>query len=230
MRSGAAGADGSGARREAVVTARRWLSPHAFELELTRPPGFAFTAGQHIRLRLGASERDYSLVTAPAQTVLAVCVRHLPGAGLAAALAQLEPGEPLSFTGPRGHFVLRPSARPVVLVATGTGIAPFVAMVRDGLRGFTLLQGAREAGEFYYSGELAVAARTYVGCLTRPGLATPSGDLGVFPGRVTELLRTRLAPGVYDFYLCGGGEMIRDVTLIIDERFAGSLVFSESFY
>ena len=51
-----------------------------------------------------------------------------------------------------------------------------------------------------------------------------------FQGRVTDYLQTHLAPGLYDFYLCGRREMIRDVTLLVDEKFSGSYIYSEIFY
>ena len=55
-------------------------------------------------------------------------------------------------------------------------------------------------------------------------------ELNSILGRVTEYLDQHLTPGTYDFYLCGRSEMIRDVTLLIDERFPGSLVYTELFY
>ena len=51
-----------------------------------------------------------------------------------------------------------------------------------------------------------------------------------FQGRVTEYLASLLAPGQYDFYLCGRREMIREATLLIDERFPGGRIYSEPFY
>jgi benzoate/toluate 1,2-dioxygenase reductase component len=46
-----------------------------------------------------------------------------------------------------------------VWVATGTGIAPFVAFVRAGVRGFDLLHGCGPVAELYYRDELSRAAR-----------------------------------------------------------------------
>lgn len=57
---------------------RRWLSQRSFEVELTRPPAFTFTPGQHIRLMHQDLARDYSLTSAPLDTSLAFCVRHVP--------------------------------------------------------------------------------------------------------------------------------------------------------
>jgi benzoate/toluate 1,2-dioxygenase reductase component len=47
---------------------------------------------------------------------------------------------------------------------------------------------------------------------------------------VTDWVRTRLAPGSYDFYLCGRREMVRDVTGLVDESYTGSRVYSEVFH
>jgi hypothetical protein len=40
----------------------------------------------------------------------------------------------------------------------------------------------------------------------------------------------RLAPGRYDFYLCGRQDMIRDAIHIVDDRFGDSRIFTEAFY
>lgn len=52
----------------------------------------------------------------------------------------------------------------------------------------------------------------------------------LFSGRVTEAAVHHLAPGPYDFYLCGGRAMIRDFTVLADERFPGSRIFMEVFH
>ena len=73
------------------------------------------------------------------------------------------------------------------------------------------------------------AAVKYVVCVSgeKAGLKdTP----GVIPGRVTDYIAGELPRRTYDFYLCGRGEMIRDVTHLIDDRFAGSKVYTEVFF
>ncbi len=206
-----------------------WLSANTFELRLARPEGFAFRAGQHIRLHSQGLERDYSLTTGPEEAPLGLCIRHVPGGGVTPALASLEPGEELTFSGPRGHFAFRPSDRPAVFVASGTGIAPFAAMVRSGVRGFLLLHGVREPDELYYENLFLDAAAEVVPCLTGHGTGkSPRTD--AFSGRVTAYLESQLPRKEYDFYLCGREEMIRDVTLLVDEAFAGSRVYAEIFF
>ncbi len=206
-----------------------WLSAHAFELRLSRPEGFAFRAGQHIRLQSIGLERDYSLTSGPEEAPLALCIRHMPEGALTPALASPEPGAELPFSGPRGHFAFRPSDRPPVFVATGTGIAPFAAMVRSGVRGFLLLHGVREPEELYYEELFRDVAGEVVPCLTGHGTRSPPRP-DAFSGRVSAYVEAHLPRKEYDFYLSGREEMIRDVTLLVDEAFPGSRVYSEIFF
>ena len=80
-----------------------------------------------------------------------------------------------------------------------------------------------------YRQVLQTGVQSYVGCISR-GAAEDKDDPVLFPGRVTRYLETRLASGTYDFYLCGRREMIRDVTLLVDEAFPGSRVYAEIFF
>lgn len=205
---------------------RRRLTAGTFELRISRPPGFAFQAGQRIALRTEATERDYTLVSAPADDDLVVLVRLIPAGRVTPFLDQAPIGSELLFSGPSGYFCLRPDPRPTVMVASGTGIAPFTAMVRAGARPLALLHGVRTAEELYYRAELQTAAERYVPCLSAKALL----PAGAFGGYVTDYLQTRLDPLTCDFYLCGRMEMIRDAMQIIDTRFPDARVYTEAFF
>jgi benzoate/toluate 1,2-dioxygenase reductase component len=213
----------------AELLRRSWLSGKTFELELRRPATFQFRPGQRIRLFHEGVERDYSLLSRPDSPRLGLCVRHLSTGLCSSILAAAEIGTSFTFTGPHGYFIFQRSSRPPVFVATGTGVAPFLSMTRSGVVGFTMLHGVRTADELYYRSDFGAAASLYVPCLSH---ASPESALppGAYCGRVTEYLRGHLPPGAYDFYLCGRREMIRDVTLLVDERFPESLVYAEIFY
>jgi NAD(P)H-flavin reductase len=99
-------------------------------------------------------------------------------------------------------------------------------MLRSGIRDVTVLQGARKPEELYYAAEIQKTVKHYVACLSD----TATGDTEYFHGRVTDYLQKELPRGIYDFYLCGGGEMVRDVTLLVDDRFPGSNIYTEPFY
>jgi ferredoxin-NADP reductase len=210
-------------KQPARVLRRARLSESAFEIELERPGDFSFEAGQSIRVYVGGEGRDYSLAGSPSAQTLLLIVRRIAGGAVSPALAAAEPGSSIVFTGPHGLFTFRPSPRPSVLVATGVGIAPFLSMVRRGTTGFTMLHGARSADELFYRREIEPAAARYVPCLSRA--ASP----GCHSGRVTSWARDHLPAELCDFYLCGGKQMVRDMILLVDERFPGSRVYTEIF-
>jgi NAD(P)H-flavin reductase len=102
-------------------------------------------------------------------------------------------------------------------------------MVRAGARDFLLLHGVRDPEELYYEALFRGAVTEVVPCLT--GWAPEEKPLHeAFFGRVTAYIERRLPREAYDFYLCGREEMIRDVTLLVDEAFPGSRVYSEIFF
>jgi benzoate/toluate 1,2-dioxygenase reductase subunit len=209
-----------------VLQKRRWLSDKAFELILSLPPQFKFQPGQRVCLRIGQHERDYSIVSAPGESSLTLCIRCVAGARVSALLSVMDIGTSLSASGPHGYFTYKPAPRQAVFIATGTGIAPFCSMARSGISGFTLLHGVSSPDDLYYMALFQQAARKYVPCLTE----TRKLPANAFKGNVAEFVQQHLESGAYDFYLCGRREMIRDVTLLIDERFPESLVYTELFY
>lgn len=209
---------------------RRRLSAGSLEIELERPPGFSFIPGQRIQIFRGRDTREYSLVSGPEDASLLLCLRVVEGGVFTPWFASLPEGAEIAFCGPFGYFVYNPSPRPACFVATGTGIAPFVAMAKAGLSGFTLLHGVRTPEETYYREVFEARARRYVACISGGAPPEEGPPQGFFPGRVTSYAERVLSGGPLDFYLCGNREMVRDMTRIVDERFEGSRVFVEIFY
>ena len=209
----------------AEIIEHRWLSQRAFEIKLRRPKTFKFKPGQWVSLKYKNLERDYSMASAPDDAHLALCIRYVEDGQLSQILGDNEIGSRLSFCGPHGYFTFKPSPRPAVLVATGTGIAPFRSMVRSGVTPGFILHGVESSTDLYYANELQTGSGSYIPCLSQS-----SKSQTYFKGRVTDYLQRHLPSGHYDFYLCGGREMIRDVTLLVDELFEDSLVYTEAFY
>jgi NAD(P)H-flavin reductase len=211
----------------ATLLKRKWLSKKTFEIFLSRPPGFTFKPGQRISLSLNGHERDYSIVSAPQESELTLCIRMLAGGKLSPLLSITDIGTSIPLKGPCGYFTYKHSPRPAIFVATGTGVAPFCSMARSGVSGFTILHGVRLLSDLYYAPQLRQNARKYIPCLTEETQKIPPDT---FQGNVTEYLKQHLTTATYDFYLCGHSEMIRDATHLIDVRFPESLVYTELFY
>ena len=209
-----------------ALLAREWLSENTVELRLSRPDGFEFTPGQRLRVYHESLERDYSLASGPADPELRLIIRVFSRGRVSTFLSTVEIGAPLTLSGPMGYFVFRASDRIPVFIATGTGVAPFVAMCRAGLDQFVCLHGARKEADLLYRNTLKDRAARYVACLSGGDVAEEDG----FHGRVTDYLAQLAADTPYDFYLCGRQAMVRDAFEIIDDRFEGAHVYSEVFY
>lgn len=210
------------------VLALRWLDAEAFELTCTRPPDFSFLAGQYVTLSLDDTGREYTIISAPDEPELKFLIKHLSSGALSAKLARLEPGNRLCLERVKGYLTYRSTSKTAVFVATGVGIAPFVAMAGHGITGFTLVHGARSLSGLYYRQQLMAAAGSYAACLSGPAPAVNSG-IPVYQGYVTGYVRNNLPPGPYEFYLCGSRAMIHDMTHMLDEHFPGAVIYSEAY-
>jgi benzoate/toluate 1,2-dioxygenase reductase subunit len=208
---------------------RRWLSNNAFEIQLSRPASFDFKPGQTLLLIYESTERHYSLISTPADSTLALCVQYIRQGMLSPILAAAEIGSQFKYSGPRGYFTFKPSHRDPVFVATGAGIAPFVSFARSGVSKFTLLHEVTAAEELYYQAYFRKVISTYYPCLPSAESADVRPE-GMFQGHVAACLKANLPTGEYDFYLCGHREMTRNVTLLVDEWFSGSHVYTEVFF
>lgn len=209
------------------VTSVSWLSPSAFQLTLEKPDSFIFRAGQKVLLEALGIQREYSLACAPEDGELNLYIRHVENGALSAHLATLTAGSRVNISEPYGFFLYRPGR--AVLIATGTGIAPYVAFARDKFRAHMLLHGVRREQDLHYQELLRKSVDHYLPCISG-GVSGKSQEADCYPGRVTEFLDKKMPEGLYDFYLCGNGAMIRDATIIIDQKFSESRVFTETFF
>jgi ferredoxin-NADP reductase len=124
-------------------------------------------AGQHVDVRLTAedgyqAQRSYSIASAPEDGHLMLTVERIEDGEVSPYLAdELQPGDQLELRGPiGGYFVWEDSGtRPVLLVAGGSGVVPFRAMLRhwEATQSSTpvrLLYSARSLRETIYRDEL----------------------------------------------------------------------------
>ena len=96
-------------------------------------PDIHFLAGQYVNVTLpGTTEtRSYSFSSQPGNRLTGFVVRNVPQGKMSEYLSvQAKAGEKMSFTGPFGSFYLRDVKRPVLMLAGGTGIAPFLSMLQ----------------------------------------------------------------------------------------------------
>ncbi|MBL7828789.1 MAG: hypothetical protein JNJ57_19290 [Saprospiraceae bacterium] len=202
------------------------LSPgvRSFLLEVPEVGSFDFKAGQFITFDLPIGEkrlqrwRSYSIADAPdGDNLLELCiVQSNPGLGSAYFFNEVNIGSELKFKGPDGGFVLPDVIeKDLVLICTGTGIAPFRSMLLDVQRSgkphrnIHLIFGTRTESDILYRTELEELSRTMTGFTFDVALSRQS-DWPGWKGYVHQVYLGKYQNARPDvaFYLCGWSNMI----------------------
>jgi ferredoxin--NADP+ reductase len=191
-----------------------------------------FVAGQYFSLGLEVDgrvvQRPYSVASLPGSMELEFLVRHVSGGALTPALWSLAVGSRLFLGPPKGLFTLHPrDTRDHLFVATGTGLAPLVAMLDSvgawSPRAAVVVHGAARAAELAFRSRLERGERrghlAYAPTVSRPAEPCNAGWQGRI-GRITAVLpdvfvETGLDPRHVIAYLCGGPTMIDDVSSLL---------------
>ena len=194
-----------------------------------------FIPGQFIQVHFSyadgtATKRSYSLATihdhalGPGEAV-EIAVSYVPGGAATALFEGLDEGGTVDASGPFGRFCLMPADanRRYLLIATGTGVTPYRAMLPqlDNLireRGIevVLLFGARTPDELLYGDEFRAFANThpkfrFVPCFSRelPAEGSSQAHADVRHGYVQQFLEEFAPNAESDIaYLCGNPNMV----------------------
>ncbi|MDA0982608.1 MAG: ferredoxin--NADP reductase [Proteobacteria bacterium] len=225
---------------EAKVIENRHWTPALFSLRV-EAPALAFAAGQFVRIALDEVTGDagsrvaraFSFVNPPRDPVLEFYGVVVPEGPLSPRLAKLEAGDILFVAdNPSGFLVLDevPQAEDLWLVSTGTGIAPFLSILRSDAcwsryRRVILVHGVRHAPELVYR-ELIDGIRRergadflYVPLVSReraPGALEGRIPAAIGDGRL-EATAIPIRPDA-QFMLCGNPDMLRDVQAALGAR------------
>jgi ferredoxin-NADP reductase len=223
------------------LAASHMLAPSVRHLAFERDDGapFAFVPGQFIQVHFHYADgkptkRSYSVGTVgdgrgPVQRI-EIAVSYVDGGAATALLSTLDEGGTIDASGPYGRFCLMDADtnQRSLLVATGTGVTPYRAMLPQiralsQTRGctFALVYGARNETELLYGEEFEAFAREVPGfsfhpCLSRTPRAVPrphdrSGRAQVALGELGPNAATDIA------YLCGNPNMVDEAFAMLKE-------------
>lgn len=198
------------------VAALTRLGDAAWELLVDVPEDApAFLPGQYVNIGVpGSSQhRSYSFSTAAGARRMGFLIKQVPGGLMSGWLAQAQAGTPLQMTGPLGSFYLRPVTRPLLLLAGGTGLAPFLSMLetlaqQGCAQPVHLIYGVTRDQDLVLVERLEDYARripgfSYSTCVADAASTHPRR------GYVTEHMPAEvLHAGNVDVYLCGPPPMV----------------------
>lgn len=218
-----------------VVENRHWTKA-LFSLRVEGPQP-AFEAGQFVRIALDVAgermARPFSFVNPPSDPLHEFYGIVVPEGPLSPRLAELRVGETLYMApNPAGFLVLSelPEAQSLWLMSTGTGIAPFLSILRTEApwrryREVVLVHAVRHAEELVYREMIQAVQQArnlkYVSFVSRE--AAPHSLAGRIPaaigdGRLEAAAGARLAADTSQVMLCGNPQMLRDATAALLAR------------
>jgi ferredoxin-NADP reductase len=184
-----------------------------------------FVPGQFVSLSDSVAARDitraYSIASPPANgNRFELCLNRVDDGAFSPHLFDLAAGDVVNMQPPLGTFTLRQPLRDSLLVATGTGIAPYRSMLKAVLQpdspAFTLLFGVRHESHLLYRQEFEVMAQQHPQFRFWTTLTQPGPDWGGRTGRVQAHLSEAIAGrSDIDIYLCGLQPMVDDVRQIL---------------
>ncbi len=229
---------------ERVLEVHHWTD-RLFSFKTTRDAGLRFSNGHFTMIGLMVDGkpllRAYSVASANYEEHLEFLSIKVPDGPLTSRLQHVQPGDGILVgRKPTGTLVvdyLRPGRR-LYLLATGTGLAPFMSIVRDPevyerFEQVVLVHGVREVAELAYRqllteelprheylGEMVSAKLRYVPTVTRE----PFPTMGRIPdlidsGRLAAMLQLPdLAPADDRVMICGSTAMLRDLKALLERR------------
>ncbi|WP_151821708.1 ferredoxin--NADP reductase [Acinetobacter oleivorans] len=219
---------------EKVLSVHRW-TPTLFSFTMTRPAHFKFTAGQFARIGLKVGEelivRAYSVVSSPFDETLEFFSIVVPDGAFTSNLQHLKVGDELYLEKiPYGYLTLaryqQPLPHDLWLLATGTGLAPFLSMLQDfdtwsKYQKINLVYSVRTAAELAYVDRIQEIAETFgeghigfkfISIITRDPSAQLHDRLPVLieNGELEKVAGIELSPATSHVMLCGNPEMVDD--------------------
>ena len=200
--------------------------------------------GQHVDVRLTAedgyqAQRSYSIASAPGAPELELTVERLDDGEVSPYLCdELQPGDRFELRGPiGGYFVWEPSRGPVFLVAGGSGVVPFRAMLRHlvdegaGVQA-TLLLSSRSWDDVIYRDELDELERENIFVLYTLTRSHPSGWRG-YSRRVDAAMLAEVGPPPSEqshVYVCGPTPFVEAVAnALVELRHEPARIRTERF-
>ena len=227
---------------EKVLSVHRWAH-NLFSFTMTRPAHFKFTAGQFARIGLMVNGelvvRAYSVVSSPFDENLEFFSIVVPDGAFTSNLQHLEVDDELYLDKTAyGYLTLAryqlPLAHDLWLLATGTGLAPFLSMLQDfetwtKYQHIHLIYSVRSTAELAYVDRIQELAESFgeghtgfkfIPIITRDPNATLHDRLPVLieNGELEKVVGLSLNPATSHVMLCGNPQMVEDTKDALKQR------------
>lgn len=193
------------------------LSNDIIKVQFRFPPtaNFKFLEGQYLDVIWGGVRRSYSIASISDDQEINLLIKKVAeGVMSDYVFNQAKVNDLIRVEGPKGTFFLRETSRPLVLLATGTGIAPIMSILKkidqDGVlpqqHAIRLFWGNRYAEDFVWQPEFNNLNVIIEKVVSKPD-NNWKGQIGYIQNIALRTLGAKIADS--DVYACGSNAMIQ---------------------
>lgn len=204
------------------VLETKQLTPSTHLIRVAKPEGFSFLAIQSAALMIekgyGIQRHAMSIASSPSRDYMEWATRN-SDSDFKKTLLSLQKGDPISFMGPKGNFLLE-SEIPAVFIAGGIRITPFRSMlefISDELlkTPVTLLYGNRNVEDIPFKQQLDEASQTIPSLEISYVISDPpsSPQWDYREGHIDEDFLREVVAAHSDaiYYVAGPGNMVSSI-------------------
>lgn len=219
------------------ITEKSWLSPKIIFLRTVPETPIPFQAGQYSSFLIENNRRLLSFASAPSDPLIDFIIDISPNGVCSLHTEKLEVGDSIRFLAPYGRFtVASEDTKPLLFIATGSGIAPIRGQLQDVLqRGTTqpiqLFFGNRNEEFMFLTDEFTSLAQKHSNFSFTPVLSEPSSAWQGVSGLVTTVVPDTLKnlPD-WSVYVCGSPAMVKNtIAMLTAHNVPKTQIHSEQF-
>jgi all-trans-retinol 13,14-reductase len=223
---------------------KTFLSEHTWEVNLVSKNSLSYNPGQFVSLAiLPDTNRSYSIVSltpTTSGTHLTLIVKGTPSGPTEHWIDTVKLGDIFPAFIPMGRFSLHPTPAKKIFIAIGTGLAPFIPIIRQQLSidlqtKIDLIYGVKTEKDDYsvrYFQEFLDSSSNFhrTLCVSQQSEQMEQNKpYTFFAGRVTDYLKSITVETEADYYLCGNPLMVQEVQEILEQSEIDS-IYTEKFH
>jgi len=206
--------------KTAVITKKKTIAQDTYWIKLEPQDAevIEFDPGQFVTLIVAPNiRRSYSIASLPGNKDFGLIGDTVAGGPGSKFFLNSKVGDKVEYIGPIGRFTYKESSNPAYFLATGTGLVPFMSMIKHALtknksKGvMKLFVGFRHQEQVFskeYFEKLDKEFSNFEFILT---LTKPDKDWKGLTGRITKYYEKELENADIDAYICGSKKMVEDV-------------------
>ena len=216
------------------ITEVNWWTPTLFSIKVAADVA-PFQAGQFTKLAMTIGDkriaRAYSYVNAPKDPVLEFYLTEVEGGKLTSGLAELEVGSSIDVEAKANGFLTieeSPKRKTLWMIASGTGIGPFLSILADGkvwdkYQQVVLIHSVRFNTDLTYQDFIHAHQKLFKQFTYLPLVTREMPEKGL-RGRVTDLIQNneiatffkqKSLPEDAHFMICGNPDMVKDLAQLL---------------